>query len=336
LTFPGDHRSYRGSEWCPQRAIDGAKPGGGLAAPAFIQLRTGPTLSLQIYINGKFYDEENAKISVFDHTFLYGDGVFEGIRVYSGCIFRLRQHLERLYSSAKYIMLQIPMEIDLLTEAVAETVRRNEIHDGYIRLVISRGKGTLGLAPWLCPKGSVVIIADSITLYPAEYYENGLALVTVPTMRNRNESLNPRVKSCNYLNNILAKIEAHNSGCIEALMLDHNGYVVECSGDNIFFIKKGVVRTPPIYLGALEGITRDCLIEIARVKGYTVIEEPFTRYDLFDADEVFLTGTAAEAIPVREIDKRLIGDGKPGPITQELIAAFRETTSTDGHQVYRD
>lgn len=291
-------------------------------------------MSLQIYIDGKFYDKENAKVSVFDHTFLYGDGVFEGIRVYEGCIFRLQAHLERLYSSARYIMLDIPMGIDELTEVTAETVRRNKIRDGYVRLVTSRGEGTLGLAPWLCPKGSIVIIADKIALYPPEYYEDGLVLVTVPTMRNRVESLNGRVKSCNYLNNILAKIEAHNSGCIEALMLDHNGFVVECSGDNIFLIKKGVLKTPPSYLGALEGITRDCIMDIARQKGYTVLEEPFTRYDVFDADEVFLTGTAAEAIPVREVDKRPIGDGKPGPITRELTAAFHAITSTDGYQVY--
>lgn len=293
------------------------------------------TASRQVYIDGEFYPKEDAKISVFDHTFLYGDGVFEGIRVYEGCIFRLRQHLQRLYDSAKYIMLNVPLRMEELTEATAETVRRNDIRDGYIRLVISRGEGTLGLSPWLCPKSSVIIIADSIKLYDKEFYENGLALVTVPTMRNRNESLNPRVKSCNYLNNILAKIEAHNSGCIEALMLDHNGFVVECTGDNIFLIKNGRIRTPPVYLGALEGITRDCVIEIARDKGYTLTEEPFTRYDVFTADEVFLTGTAAEAIPVVEVDKRKIGDGRPGPITRELIAIFRERTAVDGHQVYK-
>lgn len=291
-------------------------------------------MSIQVYIDGQFYNKEDAKVSVFDHTFLYGDGVFEGIRVYEGCVFRLKQHLERLYASAKYIMLPIPLELDELTEAVAETVRRNGIRNGYIRLVISRGEGPLGLSPWLCPKGSVIIIVDSITLYPSEYYEKGLTLVTVPTMRNRTESLNARVKSCNYLNNILAKIEAHNSGCIEALMLDQNGFVVECTGDNIFVIKKGKIRTPPAYLGALEGITRNCIMEIAREKGYSLSEEPFTRYDVFTADEVFLTGTAAEAIPVVEVDKRSIGDGKPGPITLDLIVAFRKRTTLDGYQVY--
>lgn len=291
-------------------------------------------VSLQIYIDGQFYDKENAKVSVFDHGFLYGDGVFEGIRVYEGCIFRLKAHLERLYDSAKYIMLHIPQSIEELTEAVAETVRRNNIRNGYIRLVVSRGEGSLGLAPWLCPKAAVVIIVDTITLYPAEFYEKGLTLVTVPTMRNRPESLNARVKSCNYLNNILAKIEAHNSGCVEALMLDQNGFVVECTGDNIFVIKNGVIHTPPAYLGALEGVTRNCIVEIAREKGYTVCEDPFNRYDVFTADEVFLTGTAAEVIPVVELDKRVIGSGKPGPITLELIAEFHKLTTVDGHQVY--
>lgn len=291
-------------------------------------------MSLQIYIDGQFFNKEEAKISVFDHCLLYGDGVFEGIRVYEGCVFRLREHLERIYDSAHYIMLNIPLEIDQLTQAVAETVRRNNIRNGYIRLVVTRGEGNLGLAPWLCPRATVICIADSITLYPKEYYEKGLTLVTVPTMRNRIESLNARVKSCNYLNNILAKIEAHNQGCIEALMMDQNGFVVECTGDNIFVIKNGKIRTPPAYLGALEGITRNVIMEIARDKGYHVSEEPFTRYDVFTADEVFLTGTAAEAIPVVELDKRMIGTGAPGPITRELIDAFHSRTATDGYQVY--
>lgn len=291
-------------------------------------------MSLQIYIDGQFFNKEDAKISVFDHCLLYGDGIFEGIRVYEGCIFRLQDHLVRLYDSAKYIMLNVPLDMEQMQEALAETVRRNKIRNGYIRLVVTRGEGNLGLAPWLCPKATVIIIADAITLYPKEYYENGLSLVTAPTLRNRIESLNARVKSCNYLNNILAKIEAHNSGCIEALMLDQNGFVVECTGDNIFAIKDGKIRTPPAYLGALEGITRNVIIEIAREKGYQVTEEPFARYDLFTADEVFLTGTAAEAIPVVELDKRKIGTGKPGPITQELIDAFHSRTTVDGYQVY--
>jgi len=291
-------------------------------------------MPLQVYIDGKLYDKEDAKISVYDHGLLYGDGVFEGIRSYAGKVFRLKQHLDRLWNSAKAIWLEIPMSQDAMAKAIQDTLATNGILDGYIRLVVTRGEGNLGLAPWLCPKATVIIIADSITLYPKEYYENGLVLVTVPTLRNRIESLNARVKSCNYLNNILAKIEAHNSGCIEALMLDQNGFVVECTGDNVFMIKNGRLRTPPAYLGALEGITRNAVIEIARGKGYPVGEEPFTRYELFTADEVFLTGTAAEAIPVVEIDKRKIGTGKPGPITLELIEAFRSRTAVDGYQVY--
>lgn len=291
-------------------------------------------MSLQIYIDGEFYDKENAKVSVFDHTFLYGDGVFEGIRVYDGCIFQWDAHLERLYDSAKYIMLEIPISREEMTEAIAETVRRNNIKNGYVRLVVSRGEGTLGLAPWLCPKGTVVIIADSIKLYPEEFYRDGLRIVTVPTLRNHVESLNARVKSCNYLNNILAKIEAHNSGCIEALMLNDRGQVIECTGDNIFVVKGEKIITPPPHLGALEGITRNSVMELARERGYEVVEQVFTRYEVFTADEIFLTGTAAEVIPVVEVDKRIIGDGKPGAITRKLIEDFTQITSRVGYQVY--
>lgn len=291
-------------------------------------------VSLQVYIGGEFYPEAEAKVSVFDHTLLYGDGVFEGLRVYEGCIFRLRKHLERLYDSAKFIMLEIPMTMDALTEAIAETVRRNDLHNGYIRVVITRGVGTLGLAPWNCHDPKAIIIASSIQLYSDETYKNGLKLITVPTMRNRTESLNSRVKSCNYLNNILAKIEGHNGGCEEALMLDANGFVVECTGDNIFIVKNEVVFTPPVYLGALDGITRGFIIEQARDLGYKVREEPFTRYEVFTADECFLTGTAAEAVPVVIVDERVIGDGKPGPITKKLIEVFRIKTAIDGYQVY--
>lgn len=291
-------------------------------------------MALQVYIDGQYLAENDAKVSVFDHTFLYGDGVFEGIRVYEGCIFRLAQHLDRLWDSAKYIMLNIPMTKEEMTEAVAETVRRNEISNGYIRLVVSRGKGTLGLSPWRCKHASIVIIADTIQLYAEETYKNGMKLVTVPTMRNRMESLNARVKSCNYLNNILAHIEGHNSGCEEALMLDANGFVIECTGDNIFIVKNEVLFTPPVYLGALDGVTRQCIMEVAREKGYEVREQPFTRYEIFTADECFLTGTAAEAVPVVVLDKREIGTGKPGPITNELIAEFRKRTSVDGYMVY--
>ncbi|OPZ16438.1 MAG: Branched-chain-amino-acid aminotransferase [candidate division BRC1 bacterium ADurb.BinA364] len=290
-------------------------------------------MGLQIYLDGQFVDQAEAKISVFDHGLLYGDGIFEGIRVYQGCIFRLREHLERLYSSAKYLMLDVPLAFDDLIAATVETVRRNALRDGYIRLVVTRGVGDLGLAPWKCKKASIFIIAAGITLYPAELYEKGLDIVTVPTRRNNPDALNPRVKSLNYLNNIMAKIEGRLAGVEEALMLDAAGYVAECTGDNIFLIQKGVLRTPPVYLGALKGITRDCVIELARQEGLEVREEPFTRFEVYDSDECFLTGTAAEAIPVVKVDGRPIGDGKPGPVTRRLIAKFREQTSKDGVMV---
>ena len=292
-------------------------------------------MGLKIYMNGKFVDQKQAKVSVFDHCLLYGDGVFEGIRLYRGCVFRLVQHIERLYSSAKYIMLRIPMSQKAMIEAVCETVRRNGLKDGYIRLVVTRGVGPLGLAPWECRRPTVFIIADKITLYPAEYYEKGLEIVTVPTRRNLIESLNPRVKSCNYLNNILAKIEASIAGALEALMLDQNGFVNECTGDNIFLVKKGALITPPDYLGVLRGITRGVVMEIARAQGLPAREEPFTRFDVFDADECFLTGTAAEVIPVVRVDKRPIGKGRPGPMTKRLMKLFRERTATDGVMVYQ-
>jgi branched-chain amino acid aminotransferase len=291
-------------------------------------------LGLTIYLNGEFVDEKDAKISVFDHGVLYGDGVFEGIRAYKGCIFRLNQHLERLYASAKYIMLTIPLSPDEMVKATVETCRRNNLKDGYIRLVVTRGQGDLGLSPWLCKTPTIFIIAAAIALYPEKYYQEGLHIVTVPTQRNFPETVSPRAKSLNYLNNILAKIEAQNYGALEALMLNHQGYVVECTGDNIFIIKDGVLFTPPVYLGALKGVTRDCIIEIAERLGYKVIEQPFTRFSVFNADECFLTGTAAEAIPVVRVDNRPIGDGKPGPITLRLISEFRKITSTDGVMIY--
>ncbi len=291
-------------------------------------------LGLKIYLNGKYVDERNAKISIFDHGVLYGDGVFEGIRAYKGCIFRLKKHLERLYASAKYIMLKIPLTLGQMTDVVVNTCRMNKIKDGYIRLVVTRGPGTLGLAPWLCTKPTIFVIADRIKLYPEEFYKNGLSIITVPTLRNLPETTNPRVKSLNYLNNILAKIEAHNSGVQEALMLNQRGYVVECSGENIFIVKGSTLYTPPVYLGALKGITRDCIIEIATHLGFRVIEEPFTRFDVFDADECFLTGTAAEGIPVVKVDNRIIGNGRPGKITKLLIKKYREITATDGVMIY--
>ena len=271
---------------------------------------------------------------MFDHGLLYGDGVFEGIRAYNGCIFRLNQHLERLYSSAKYIMLKIPLTIDQMRQAVVDTVKVNKLENCYIRLVVTRGEGTLGLAPWVCHNPVIFIIADKIQLYPEEDYKNGLKVVTVPTLRNTVQTLHPRIKSLNYLNNILAKIEAHNAGTIEALMLDNNGYVVECTGDNVFIIKHEKIYTPPEYLGALRGITRDCVIDIAEHLGYRVIQEPFTRFEVFDADECFLTGTAAEVIPVVNVDQRIIGNGKPGHITRLLMDKFSEITSSDGIMVY--
>ncbi|MCK4977743.1 MAG: branched-chain-amino-acid transaminase [Anaerolineales bacterium] len=291
-------------------------------------------MGLKIYLNGKYVDERNAKISIFDHGVLYGDGVFEGIRAYKGCIFRLKQHLERLYASAKYIMLKIPLTTGQIADVVVNTCRMNKIKDGYIRLVVTRGPGTLGLAPWLCTKPTIFVIADRIKLYPEEFYKNGLSIITVPTLRNLPETTNPRVKSLNYLNNILAKIEAHNSGVQEALMLNQRGYVVECSGENIFIVKSSTLYTPPVYLGALKGITRDCIIDIATHLGFRVIEEPFTRFDVFNADECFLTGTAAEGIPVVKVDNRIIGNGKPGKITKLLIRKYRDITATDGVMIY--
>ena len=291
-------------------------------------------MSIQIYIDGKFYPKEEAKISVFDHGFLYGDGVFEGIRAYNGRVWKLDEHLERLYESAKAIMLPIPLTIEETKEATLETLRRNDLHDAYIRLVVSRGAGDLGLDPRKCPKPCVVVIADKIVLYPEELYNTGLKVVSVATRRNHNEALSPRIKSMNYLNNILAKIEANLHGYPEVIMLNSEGYVVEGTGDNIFIMKKGVLMTPPPYAGILEGITRNTIMDIARVNGIPVEERLFNRHELYNADECFLTGTAAEAIPVVEADGRVIGDGKPGSVTNQLIRAFRELTQIQGTQIY--
>jgi branched-chain amino acid aminotransferase len=288
---------------------------------------------MKIWIDGKLLDKEDAKISVFDHCVLYGDGVFEGIRIYDGCIFRLQQHLERLWSSARYIRLTIPMTMDEMRKAVVDTVKANGLKSGYIRLVVTRGEGDLGLNPNLCPRATVFIIAANITLYPPEHYENGLVIVSVPTHRINVSAFNARAKSCNYLNNIMAKIEGQNAGAPEALMLDQNGYVVECTGDNIFIVKNGELTTPPAYLGALRGVTRDAIIEIAGKLGHPVKEEPFTRFEVFDADEVFLTGTAAEAIPVVKVDTREIGNGKPGPVFKKLLSEFHKLVRVDGEKV---
>ncbi len=283
-------------------------------------------MSLKIYINGKLYDKEDAKVSVYDHGLLYGDGVFEGMRVYRGKVFRLSEHLERLWNSAKAIWLEIPMTPDELAQAVNETVKVNGIEDGYVRLVITRGVGTLGLDPNKCSEPQVIIIADTITLYPREYYEKGLHIVTVSTMRNHPAALSPRIKSLNYLNNILAKIEGMQAGCVEALMLNQKGEVSECTGDNIFLVRKGELLTPSVEAGILEGITRAVVIELAREMNVPVRETPLTKHDVYIADECFLTGSAAEIVPVTKVDSRKIGDGLPGPITLRLLDRFHEVT----------
>ena len=289
-----------------------------------------------IYIDGEFLPKAEAKVSVFDHGLLYGDGVFEGIRSYNSRVFKLNEHLERLYDSAKSIMLQIPIPIETMKETVLETLRRNHLRAAYIRLVVTRGVGDLGLDPDKCPKPSIIIIADKITLYPQKFYEDGLEIVTASVRRNYSEAINPRIKSLNYLNNILAKIEGKQSGAEEVLMLNAEGYVVECSGDNIFWVKNGVLVTPPVHIGILEGVTRNSVIDLARDAGMQVEERVFTRHDLYIADECFLTGTAAEVIPVVKIDRRAIGDGQPGKVTEKLIAAFRQFAHNCGTPIYTD
>ncbi|MFL1674612.1 branched-chain-amino-acid transaminase [Paenibacillus dendritiformis] len=291
-------------------------------------------MSQWIYLNGQYVTKENATISVYDHGFLYGDGIFEGIRVYSGNIFKCREHLERLYDSAKSIMLDIPLTLEDMQDAMVETIRRNELRDGYIRLIVSRGAGNLGLDPRRCPQASVIIIVEQLAIYPEEAYRNGLRTVSVSQRRNIPDALNPKIKSLNYLNNILVKIQANLADVGEAIMLNAQGYVAEGSSDNIFIIKKGVVYTPPCYLGALEGITRAAIMELCGKLGYTLKEEPFTLHDVYVADEVFFTGTAAEVIAVREVDGRIIGSGQAGPITLNLLKHFREIVTQDGVKVY--
>jgi branched-chain amino acid aminotransferase len=287
-------------------------------------------MSLKIYIDGKFYQKEDAKVSVFDHGLLYGDGVFEGIRTYDGLIFKLKEHIDRLYQSAHAIMLEIPMGKDEMVEAIKKTLRENEMKDAYIRLLVTRGIGDLGLDPRKCLRPTIVIITDKIKLYPQEFYEKGLEIVTISTQRNIHEAVNPQIKSLNYLNNILAKVEAINAGVEEAIMLNSEGYVAECTGDNIFIVKCGALFTPPVHSGVLRGITRGAVIDIAHLKEIPVHEEVLTRYDLFNADEMFLTGTAAEIIPVVRMDRRKIGDGKPGKMTLKLITEFHKLTKIDG------
>lgn len=290
-------------------------------------------LRMKIYLDGKLVDAAEAKVSVFDHGLLYGDGIFEGIRLYGGNVFRLKEHLERLEYSAKALLLKLPMTRKEFSDAVCETCRANGLTDGYIRLVVTRGVGDLGLSPWLCPKPSVFIIADKIALYPTEYYEKGLEIVTVATRRMSPAAVSPSIKSLNYLNNILAKIEARQAGALEAIMLNEQGFVAECTGDNVFVVHKGKIYTPSAQQGGLKGITRDSIFDIAAGIGLSVEEHDLTRYDVWNADEVFLTGTGAEVIPVVKLDGREIGTGKPGPIFAKVLAAFRQRVLVEGTRI---
>lgn len=288
---------------------------------------------MKIYLDGKFVDAADAKVSVFDHGLLYGDGVFEGIRLYGGNVFRLDEHLERLEYSAKAIMMQLPLTRAELSAAVCEACRQNGLRDGYIRLVVTRGVGDLGLSPWLCPKPTIFIIADKIALYPKEYYEKGLEIVTVPTRRISPAALPSTVKSLNYLNNIMGKMEARQAGALEGIMLNEQGYVAECTGDNIFIVHKGAILTPAASQGALKGITRDAVFAIAQELGVPIRESNLTRYDVWCADECFLTGTGAEVIAAVKLDGRVIGTGKPGPITQRVLEAFHRRALTEGTKI---
>jgi branched-chain amino acid aminotransferase len=302
-----------------------------------IESRSRPTTGVReakIYIDGKFYSEANAKVSVFDHGLLYGDGIFEGIRFYNGRVFRLEEHLERLWNSARSICLDIPMTRQEMTKALLETIRQNHLRDGYVRLVVTRGVGNLGLNPEQCKNPSVIIIVATIALYHEDFYRKGLSIVTVATRRSNPASLNPAVKSLNYLNNVMARIEANLSGADEALMLNDAGNVAECTADNVFIIKHGQIFTPPITAGALRGITRSVVFDIGAEFDIKVIEADFTRHDIFVADECFLTGTAAEIIPVVKADGRLIGNGKPGAITMRIMARFREMTRETGTPIF--
>jgi len=287
-------------------------------------------MSLKVYINGKYFDKKDAKISVFDHGLLYGDGVFEGIRSYNRLVFRLKEHIDRLYESAHGIMMKINLSKEQMMRSVIDTLKLNKLDDAYIRLIVTRGLGDLGLDPRKCKDPSIIIITDKIQFYPEKLYREGLSLITVPTPRNIPEALNPQIKSLNYLNNIMAKIEAINCGYEEALMFTASGYVAECTGDNIFIIKGGSLITPPVYLGILKGITRAAVMDIGKKIGLEVKEDVLTRHNIFTADECFLTGTAAEIAPVVTIEKRTIGSGRPGKMTLRLMKEFRELTKTDG------
>jgi len=287
-----------------------------------------------VYLNGEYVPQEAAKISVFDHGFLYGDGVFEGIRAYKGRVFKLDEHIERFFNSAKAISLEIPTSPEELKEKILEVLRKNELQDAYIRLIASRGKGDLGLDPAKCPYPQLIIITDKISIYPEKLYEEGLELITSSVRRNSFSALDPRIKSLNYLNNILAKLEATAKGVPEAIMLNEDGYVAECTGDNLFIVKKGVLITPPVWAGILKGITRDVVIDLARKEKIPCEERVFTLFSVYTSDECFLTGTAAEVIPVTKVDGRVIGTGKAGSITKLLIKKFRELTQKEGTPIY--
>lgn len=288
---------------------------------------------MKVYINGKYYEKDDAKVSVFDHGFLYGDGIFEGIRLYSGNVFKLDKHIDRLFRSARAICLELPWSKQEIIDAVCDACRVNGLTDGYIRLVVSRGKGALGLSPRSCSDPQLVIIADQIQLYPQELYQEGLKAITVPTRRNAHAALPPMIKSLNYLNNILAKIEAQRCGFDECLMLNNEGYVAECSGDNVFIVFENKLITPPISCGSLGGMTRGTVLELAKTLGIEIVEKPITRFDLWTADECFLTGTAAKLIPLVELDGRKIGNGKPGEMTNKLISAFNEVAPKIGVKI---
>jgi branched-chain amino acid aminotransferase len=309
------------------------EPGAEAVIEPAVESRPGRTTGVKeakIYIDGKFYSEANAKISVFDHGLLYGDGIFEGIRFYNGRVFRLEEHLHRLWDSARSICLEIPMTMRNMTEAVLETIRQNHLRDGYIRLLVTRGIGNLGLNPTQCKSPSVIIIAATIALYHEDFYRKGLTIVTCATRRSNPAALNPAVKSLNYLNNVMARVEANLAGADEALMLNDAGNVAECTADNVFIVKHGQIFTPPVAAGALRGITRSVVFEIAAELGVKARENDITRHDVFVADECFLTGTAAEIVPVVKADGRSIGNGKLGPITARIIARFRQVTRETG------
>jgi len=278
--------------------------------------------NVKVYINGTLHEKDDAKISVYDHGLLYGDGVFEGIRCYNGKVFKLKEHIDRLFESARSIALEIPLPKEQLAQAIVDLLKTNGLKDGYIRPVVTRGMGNLGLDARKCSNPQVIIITDTIALYPAEFYDRGLDICTVATIRNHPDAVNPRVKSLNYLNNIMARMEATLANCQEALMLNHKGEIAECSGDNIFLVKRGLLRTPPLDAGILEGITRNTVIELAKGAKMEVQEIPLTRHDVYTADECFLTGTAAEIVPVVKCDGRMIGSGKPGAVTGKLRERF--------------